>query len=146
MPSLVRIQPCPVLYFRRRRVVRFCFLERDDFRLFVLVRLRKLHFRDFDTAFLGFFDILRARAADLTCFFFFGRDLAAAFTTFFAFCFKAGNTGCPAAAALPAKLPTTPPIMAPAGPAKAPMAAPAIVPAVSFRIGGISMFSLAGWL
>ena len=43
-------------------------------------------------------------------------------------------------AALPAMAPATPPTIAPMGPAMLPIAAPATAPAVSFGIGGISMF------
>jgi hypothetical protein len=42
---------------------------------------------------------------------------------------------------LVASAPTTPPITAPTGPNMLPIAAPATAPAVSFGIGGISIFS-----
>jgi len=58
----------------------------------------------------------------------------------------AGTGGRPVAAAFPARAPTSPPMTAPAGPATLPSAAPATAPAVSFEIGGISMFSAAGGL
>jgi hypothetical protein len=55
--------------------------------------------------------------------------------------FLVGTIARPLAAAFPASAPTTPPTTAPIGPATLPTAAPATAPAVSFRIGGISMFS-----
>jgi len=63
---------------------------------------------------------------------------------FFTVFFAARAGGRPLAAAFPASAPTTPPTIAPAGPATLPIAAPASAPAVSFGIGGISMFSASG--
>ncbi len=63
---------------------------------------------------------------------------------FFTVLFAARTGDRPLAAAFPASAPTTPPMIAPAGPTMLPIAAPATAPAVSFGIGGISMFSAAG--
>jgi len=55
--------------------------------------------------------------------------------------FAAGAMGRLAAAAFPTRAPATPPTTAPIGPIMLPTAAPATAPAVSFGIGGISIFS-----
>jgi hypothetical protein len=101
--------------------------------------LRDFAAADFRAGFF-FAALLRAR-------FFAGRALAL-LTTLATVFLAMGMIGLPVAAAFPARAPTIPPTTAPAGPAMLPIAAPATAPAVSFGIGGISIFSFScasGW-
>jgi hypothetical protein len=74
---------------------------------------------------------------------FFGRRRAGAGLTMRATAFFAGGRSRPSPAALPAIAPAMPPTTVPTGPIMLPITAPVTAPAVSFGMGGISMFSWA---
>ncbi len=101
------------------------------------VRLGAERLRDFVAFRAGFFLAAFTRLA-----FFFGRRAGADLTTRATAFFAAGRSR-PSLAALPAIAPAMPPTTVPTGPIILPITAPVTAPAVSFGIGGISIFSSA---